>query len=118
MPGRTSALIAAVLAGFWPSSTWTSAGIGASAEYPGNPLTVRPAEWLSSRRSVTFSVLVNSWSGTFQDVSRSFTSWSRASFPWSTRRRAASAATGLLSEAAWNTVFGVTGVFPPVSATP
>ena len=31
--------------------------------------TVRPAVWLRSRRSVTFSVLVNSFSGTFQDVS-------------------------------------------------
>ncbi len=67
---------------------------------------------------MTFSSLVKSFSGTFQDVSRSFTSWSRASFPCSTRRRAASAATDLLSEAAWNRVRGVTGLLPPVSVTP
>ena len=74
VPGTTSARIAAVLAGFWPSSTWTSDGTAAPAEYPGKPLTVRPAVWLRSRRSVIFSVLVKSFSGTFQDVSRSFTS--------------------------------------------
>jgi hypothetical protein len=118
VPGTTSTLIAAVLAGFWPSRIWTGAGTGASAEYPGNPLTVRPAVWLRSRRSVTFSVFVNSFSGTFQDVRRSFTSWSSDSLPCSTSRSAARAATGLLIDAAWKRVRGVTDVLPPVSVTP
>ena len=38
----------------------------APAAYPGKPCTVSPAECESSRRNVTFSVAVNSLSGSFQ----------------------------------------------------
>jgi hypothetical protein len=61
-----------------------------------------PAVWLSNRRRVTFSFLVNSFSGIFHETSFRFTSSSRFSFPCWTKRSAANAVTDLLLEAAWN----------------
>ena len=43
---------------------------------------------------------------------------SRSTSPSSAKSRAAIAATGLLMEAAWNSVDGVTGVFAATSASP
>ena len=71
-----------------------------------------------SRRRVTFSVCVNSFSGTFQVVSLLFTFSSRDNLPCSTRDRAPVAATGLLMDPAWNSVFVVTGVDEPGAMTP
>jgi len=55
--------------------------------------------------------------GSVQLVSALSMPASRASLPCSTMRSAAMADTGLLSEAAWNSVCGVTAG-PPVQATP
>ena len=70
------------------------------------------------RRSVTFSVAVNSLSGTFHDLRYWLTFVSRFSVPRSTRRSIAVAATGLLMEAAWKSVVGVTESGLPASFTP
>src|SRR6478672_10870127 len=70
------------------------------------------------RRSVTFSVVVNLLSGTFHDVRYRFTFVSRLSVPRSTRRSMAVAATGLLMDAAWKSVAGVTESGLPASFTP
>ena len=74
--------------------------------------------WLTIRRSVTFSVAVNLLSGTFHDLRYRFTFVSRFSVPRSTRRSIAVAATGLLIEAAWKSVAGVTESGLPASFTP
>ncbi len=93
-------------------------GTASVAAYPGNPLTVRPAVWLSSRRSVTFSVVVNSLPGSFQETSFALTSSSSDSRPPWTRRSAAIAATGLLIDAAWKRVRGVARSGAPAFSTP
>ena len=61
---------------------------------------------------------VNALSGTRQLVRYAFTSPSRSTCPDSTSRRAARAATGLEIEAAWKSVFGVTGRPDSTSASP
>ena len=79
---------------------------------------VRPALWLMIRRSVTFCSLVKSLSGSFQLFRKVFTSSSRRSLPCSTSFIAATAATGLLMEPAWNSVEVVTGRLEATSANP
>src|SRR5690349_8938515 len=82
------------------------------------PWTVVPALWESSRRRVTFCSFVYSLSGTFHE-----TSWSLM-FPSSDHPRfsawcsTARVVTGLLMEAAWKRVSGVTGSVPPDCFTP
>src|ERR1700691_981769 len=105
-------------AGFSPFSTCTSVGRGSSTSYPGNPCTVSPAVCDINRRSVTLSVFVKSFSGTFQVFSFTFTSSSSDSLPCSTRHNAPVAATGLLIDPAWYNVCVVTGVFDPIPITP
>jgi hypothetical protein len=61
---------------------------------------------------------MNGLSGTFQLVSLRFTSSSSTSLPLSTRLSAPTAATGLLTEPAWNSVCGVTGIAESARATP
>ncbi len=70
------------------------------------------------RRSVTCSAADNSPAGIFQDVSFALTSSSSDNRPSPTRRSAARAATGLLIDAAWNSVCGVTAAPAPASTTP
>jgi hypothetical protein len=49
-------------------------GMYSPAWYPPTEGTVMPAVWLNRRRSVTFSVFVNSLSGTFHETNFRFTS--------------------------------------------
>ena len=99
------------------ATAWSSEK-GWSFRYPGKPQTVSPALWVRIPRSVTAESAVNSLSGTFQPVRKSFTGASNASAPSSTRLTAASAATGLEMDAAWKRVSGVTGAPVSLSATP
>jgi len=68
------------------------------------------------RSSVTLAV--KGPSGSFQVRSNEFTGAVSDSLPWSASRSTARAVTGLLSEAAWKSVCGVTAVFVETSATP
>jgi hypothetical protein len=68
--------------------------------WPPTEGTVMPAVWLNKRLSVTFSVFVNSLSGTFHETNFRFTSSSKLNFPCCTSRSAAKAVTDLLMEAA------------------
>jgi hypothetical protein len=70
---------------------------------------------------VTFSVAVSGLAGSLHVVRYRFASASSASAPRSTSRSAAVAVTGLLIEAAWKSVAGVTesaAVAPPAAFTP
>src|SRR5688572_5790307 len=109
---------AAVLAGLTPSSNWGTVGTGPVTWYPGNPHTVSPALWVSSRRRVTFSVAVKRESGSFQDLSLRLMSSSRASLPCSTSASTPDANTGLLIDPARNSVVVSTASLFPNSFTP
>ena len=71
-----------------------------------------------NRRKVTFCSFVNSLSGTFHRFSFTFTSSSMDNLPCSTRYNAPVAATGLLIDPAWKSVFVVTGAFEPAPIIP
>src|SRR5687768_11174560 len=64
LPGVVSTMIDLVFAGAPPFSTCTTVGTVTVAGYPGKPLTVVPAVWLSRRRSVTCSVVMCALAGT------------------------------------------------------
>ena len=70
------------------------------------------------RRSVTFSVTVNGFAGTFQEVSHVLTSASSESSPRFTRRSVAVAVMGLLIDPAWKSVLASTNAERPASLTP
>jgi hypothetical protein len=65
---------------------------------PGTPM---PAVMLNRPRKVTAWPLSKPLLGTFQEVSLALMSSSSASFLWSTRRMALTAATNFDSDAAW-----------------
>jgi len=74
--------------------------------------------WLNSARGVTGRARVNSLSGSFHDFRIVLMSWSSEKRPSWTARTTAIAATGLLIDAAWNSVLVSTALPVSTSATP
>src|SRR3546814_4475195 len=77
-------------------------GTGSTREYPPYPPGTKPALWLRIPRSVMGCPSRSGLAGTFQLCSSASPSLSRESCPCSTNRRAANAAIGFVTAAAWN----------------
>jgi hypothetical protein len=97
----------------------TTVGIVSVGSYPGKPKpSPSPEVWLVSIRGVTGRRLVNSPPSSFHDVRIRLMSSSRENSPSCTARNTPMAATGLLIDAAWNTVPVSTGAPVTTSAVP
>jgi hypothetical protein len=103
----------------FPCRNCTTVGTESFGSYPGNPNpSPSPEVWLVSMRGVTGPSFVNWPPSSFHDVRIVLMSVSSVNRPSCTARNTPIAATGLLIDAAWNTVPVSTGAPVTTSAIP